>query len=169
MPAKTIKTIDTIQDWFGFWTAMLILPMVLVVIYEVVMRYVFNAPTSWGFEATTFLYGLHYMLGFGYALLYNSHVKVDVFVSLLSSKKQTVISLICHLVLFLPVFGLLSYGCITFAWDSIIGLERSWTSWAPPIYPFKSLMALGFIMLWLQGISSILKDIQTLRSKFNKQ
>ena len=165
MPAHTIKTIDTIQDWFGFWVAMLIFPMVLVVIYEVIMRYVFNAPTSWGFEATTFIYGLHYMLGFGYALLHNSHVKVDVFVSLLPKRKRNIISLICNLFMFLPVFALLSYGCITFAWDSIIGLEKSWTSWAPPIYPFKSLMALGFIMLLLQGVSSLLKDFQTLRRR----
>lgn len=168
MPSKTIKTIDTFQEWFGFWTAMLIFPMVLVVIYEVIMRYVFNAPTSWGFEATTFIYGLHYMLGFGYALLTNSHVKVDVFVTLLSSRKQRVISLICHLVMFLPVFALLSYGCITFAWDSILNLEKSWTSWAPPIYPFKSLMAIGFLMLVLQGLSSLLKDIQALRNQGKK-
>lgn len=169
MPAQTIKTIDTIQDWFGFWVAMLIFPMVLVVIYEVVMRYVFNSPTSWGFEATTFIYGLHYMLGFGYALLHNSHVKVDVFVSLLSRRKKNVISLICTLIMFLPVFALLSYGCITFAWDSIICLEKSWTSWAPPIYPFKSLMALGFIMLLLQGVSSLLKDFQALGRGDNQE
>ena len=46
-------------------SSLLVLPLLLVVIYEVIMRYVFNAPTIWGFEATTFLYGIHYMLGSG--------------------------------------------------------------------------------------------------------
>jgi TRAP-type mannitol/chloroaromatic compound transport system permease small subunit len=152
---------------FGFWTAMLIFPMVLIVLYEVLMRYLFNAPTSWGFEATTFLYGIHYMLGFGYTLKYNGHVKVDVFVSLLSARKQTLISLLTHLIFFIPVYALLSWGSIKFAWTSIQGLEKSWTSWAPPIYPFKSLMALGFIMLLIQGLSSIIKDIRKLRGLEN--
>jgi TRAP-type mannitol/chloroaromatic compound transport system permease small subunit len=163
MSNKIAATIDKVQDVFGFWTAMLIFPMVLVVLYEVLMRYLFNAPTSWGFEATTFLYGIHYMLGFGYTLKYNGHVKVDVFVSLLSTKKQTLISLLTHLIFFIPVYVLLSWGSIKFAWTSIQGLEKSWTSWAPPIYPFKTLMALGFIMLLIQGVSSIIKDIQKLR------
>ncbi len=163
MSTKLTKTIDRVQDVFGFWTAMLIFPMVLVVLYEVFMRYVFNKPTSWGFEATTFLYGIHYMLGFGYTLLYNGHVKVDVFVNLLSRRTQSVISLITYVVFFLPVYALLSWGSIKFAWTSIQGLEKSWTSWAPPIYPFKVLMALGFIMLLIQGLSSIIKEFQKFR------
>ena len=163
MPNTIATTIDKAQDGLGFWTAMLIFPMVLVVLYEVLMRYLFNAPTSWGFEATTFLYGIHYMLGFGYTLKYNGHVKVDVFVSLLSTKKQRVISLLTHLIFFIPVYVLLSWGSVKFAWTSIQGLEKSWTSWAPPIYPLKTLMAIGFIMLLLQGVSSIIKDIRRIR------
>lgn len=158
------KSIDALQEKFGFATSMLIFPMVIVVIYEISMRYVFNAPTTWGFEATTFLYGIHYMLGMGYTLKYNGHVKVDVFVSLMSQKKQTYVSLFTHIVFFLPVTILLTYASIKFAWTSILGLERSWTSWAPPIYPFKSLMALGFFLLAVQGISSICKDLQKLKS-----
>jgi len=163
MSTKLSKGIDKFQDVFGFWTAMLIFPMVLVVMFEVLMRYAFNQPTTWGFEATTFLYGIHYMLGLGYTLMYNGHVKVDIFVTLLSTRKQILVNLFTHLVFFVPVYALLSWGSIKFAWTSIQGLEKSWTSWAPPIYPFKTLMALGFVMLLIQGISSIIKDIQRLR------
>lgn len=166
---KSIKTIDTVQDWFGFIVSMLIFPMVLVVLYEVMMRYAFGRPTSWGFETTTFIYGLHYMLGLGYTLLYNGHVKVDVFVTMMSKKKQHLVSFITTLLFFIPVFLLLSIGTIKFAWASILNLEHSWTSWGPPIYPFKSLMALGFIMLFIQGLSSILKDVRGLRSNNNQE
>lgn len=162
---KSIQTIDTIQDWFGFFVSMLIFPMVLVVLYEVMMRYIFGKPTSWGFELTTFIYGVHYMLGLGYTLMYNGHVKVDVFLNMLPKKKKHMVSFLTTLVFFIPVFFLLSIGTLQFAWTSIIQTEHSWTSWGPPIYPLKALMALGFVMLLIQGISSILKDIRELRSK----
>lgn len=165
----SIKTIDTVQDWFGFIVSMLIFPMVGVVLYEVIMRYAFGRPTSWGFEMTTFIYGLHYMLGLGYTLLYNGHVKVDVFLTMFTKKKQHIVSLITTCVFFLPAFFLLSIGTIKFAWTSIVQTEHSWTSWGPPIYHLKALMALGFIMLLLQGVSSILKDIQGLHSKTSSQ
>ena len=57
-----IRAIDALNEKTGLYSSYLILPLVGAVIYEVFMRYVFNAPTSWGFEMTTFLYGMHYML-----------------------------------------------------------------------------------------------------------
>ena len=63
MLGKLSKAIDTFNIKQGDVSALLALPLLVVVVYEVVMRYAFNAPTTWGFEATTFLYGVHYMLG----------------------------------------------------------------------------------------------------------
>jgi TRAP-type mannitol/chloroaromatic compound transport system permease small subunit len=159
---KIIRPIDTTQDWFGFIVAFLIWPMLFITVFEVFMRYAFNSPTIWGFEATTFCYGLHFVLGLGYTYLYDGHVRVSVFVNLLKPRKQAVISLVCHLVIFLPVYIMLTYGLSDYALNSIRQLEHSWTAWAPPIYPFKALMAFGFFMLLLQGISATFKDIRTL-------
>ena len=163
MIKKICNGIDWFQGWFGYLTAMLIFPMTAIIIYEVFMRYVLNKPTTWGFELTTYLYGIHFMLGLGYTLMHNGHVKVDVLVTLLSRRKQLVISTLCHLILLLPVFGMLSYGVTKYAWSSLQGLEKSWTSWAPPLYPFKLLMALGFLMFFIQGVSSFLRHIQALK------
>ncbi|MCF8035833.1 MAG: TRAP transporter small permease subunit [Desulfobacteraceae bacterium] len=160
---KICKGIDGVQDWFGYITAMLIFPMTAIIIYEVFMRYIFNRPTSWGFELTTYIYGMHFMLGLGYTLLYNGHVRVEVFLTLLSRRKQKIISVLCHLILLLPVFSLFCYASWSYAWTSVVRLEKSWTSWAPPLYPFKLLMALGFLMFVIQGVSSLLKEIQALR------
>jgi TRAP-type mannitol/chloroaromatic compound transport system permease small subunit len=165
---KVIKSIDTFQDWFGFFVSLLIIPMTGVVVYEVMMRYVFHSPTTWGFELTTFIYGLHFTLGLGYTLLHNGHVKVDVFVTMMNKKKQHVVALLTTLVMLLPTFVMLSLSCIDFAWTSIRNLEHSWTSWGPPIYPLKSLMALGIMLFVLQGVSSLLKDVQYLRGQRNQ-
>lgn len=161
---KITKGIDSFQDWFGYLTAMLIFPMTAIIIYEVFMRYLFNRPTTWGFELTTYIYGIHFMLGLGYTLMYNGHVRVEVFVTLLSRRKQQIISILCNLFLLLPVFSLFCYASWSYAWTSVVRNEKSWTSWAPPLYPFKLLMALGFLMFVIQGVSTLLKEIQALRN-----
>jgi hypothetical protein len=79
MLAKLSKAIDTFNIKQGDVSSLLALPLLVVVVYEVVMRYAFNAPTTWGFEATTFLYGVHYMLGLAYCDVYGGHVRVDIF------------------------------------------------------------------------------------------
>ncbi|MCP3923149.1 MAG: TRAP transporter small permease subunit [Desulfobacterales bacterium] len=157
--------IDNLNRKQGEISSLLIVPLLLVVIYEVIMRYCFNAPTIWGFEVTTFLYGLHYMLGFSYTDVHDGHVKVDIFSSRLSKKKQAVLSIICTLVIFLPTFTLLAIAAVQFAYTSIEGLELNSTSWAPPIYPFKSIMALALIFLVLQGVSNLIKDFKILLNK----
>ncbi len=164
MLRKLSEVIDSIQEKFGFLTSLLIWPMFAVVIYEVIMRYVFDSPTIWGFETTTYIYGVHFMLGLGYTYLHDGHVKVDVIVTRMKPKLQLIISIFCHLVIFIPVYLLLTFYAAKFAISSIITKEHSWTSWAPPIYPLKTLMAIGFFMLFVQGVSSLLKDIAMLTS-----
>jgi TRAP-type mannitol/chloroaromatic compound transport system permease small subunit len=163
MLKKIINCIDRFQNWFGYLVAMLIFPLCAIMIYEVFMRYVFNKPTSWGFELTTYIYGIHFMLALGYTYLYNTHVRVEVLVTLLSKRKQTIISLICHLLLLLPVFGILTFSSMEYAYVSIVRQEHSWSAWGPALYPYKTLMALGFLMFFLQGISSTFKQILALK------
>ncbi len=159
MLTKTIQKIDAFNKKEGEITSLLIFPLLIIVIYEVFMRYVFNKPTIWGFEATTFLYGIHYMFGLAYTDRLGGHVRVDIFTSRLSKKVQAVIGLLTTAVIFLPVFTCMTIWSFTFALTSWQGQERSWTSWAPPIYPFKLLMALTFLFLLLQGIANLLHYI----------
>ena len=87
------NAIDRFNDKEGEITSMLIYPLLVIVIYEVFMRYVFNAPTSWGFEATTFLYGVHYMFGLAYTDVHDGHVKVDIFTARMSKRLQAIIGI----------------------------------------------------------------------------
>jgi TRAP-type mannitol/chloroaromatic compound transport system permease small subunit len=162
MFSKLSKSIDTFTTKQGEYTSMLILPLLGVVIYEVIMRYGFNAPTTWGFEATTFLYGMHYMFGISYTDVKKGHVQVDIFSSLAPKKVQAALGALTTLVLFLPVMICMTVSASKFAISSVEGLERNSTSWAPIIYPFKIIMALCFAMLLLQGISNLIKDLQVL-------
>jgi TRAP-type mannitol/chloroaromatic compound transport system permease small subunit len=162
MFSKLAKGIDTFTTKQGEITSMLIFPLLGVVIYEVIMRYGFNAPTTWGFEATAFLYGMHYMFGISYTDVKKAHVQVDIFSSLAPKKVQAALAALTTLVLFLPVMIAMTISASKFAISSVEGLERNSTSWAPIIYPFKIIMALCFAMLLLQGISNLIKDLQVL-------
>lgn len=162
MFSKLSNGIDTFSTKQGEITSMLILPLLAVVIYEVIMRYGFNTPTSWGFEATVFLYGTHYMLGVAYTDVKKGHVQVDIFTSMASKKVRAALGALTTLVLFLPVMVCMTIASSKFAWTSIQGLERNSTSWAPPIYPIKVIMAVCFFFILLQGISNLIKDLQVL-------
>jgi len=70
------------------------------------MRYAFNTPTTWGFEATAFLYGMHYMFGLSYTDVRKQHVQVDIFTSLAPRKVRAAISALTTLVFFYAGYGL---------------------------------------------------------------
>lgn len=165
MLSKISRGIDTFTTKQGDFTSMLIIPLLLVVLWEVLMRYGFNTPTSWGFEMTAFLYGMHYMFGISYTDVKNGHVRVDIFTSLTSKKVQAVFGALTTLILFLPVMICMTIWSSKFAMYSVQGLERNSTSWAPQIWPFKIIMAVCFGILLLQGISNLLKDLRIIFSK----
>ncbi|MBW2451023.1 MAG: TRAP transporter small permease subunit [Deltaproteobacteria bacterium] len=154
--------INRLNDFTGAITSYLVLPLIFVVVYEVFMRYVFNTPTSWGFEATTFIYGIHFVLGFGYTLKHNGHVAIDVFEARLKPRPRTILRILVSLIFFLPTIGLLTLYTIVYALDSWKIWEHASTSWAPPLYPFKTIMAVGFVLLFLQGVAKLIEDITSL-------
>ncbi|MCF6247363.1 MAG: TRAP transporter small permease subunit [Desulfobacula sp.] len=157
------KNINHLINKEGEITSFLIYPLLLIVIYEVFMRYAFNAPTTWGFEATTFLYGLHYMFGLAYTDAHDGHVKVDIFSSLAPARLQAILRIVTNLVFFMPVTVCLTIWGTKFAYLSTKGLEANSTSWAPPIWPLKILMAVCLLSLLIQGIANLIKDIQSLK------
>jgi TRAP-type mannitol/chloroaromatic compound transport system permease small subunit len=158
-----INVIDSINTRIGKLNSYLVLALVGVVFYEVLMRYAFNAPTVWGFEATVFIYGVHYMLGLALTEERGGHVKVEIMTSHFSKRGRAIFNIFTYLFLFAPVFSCMAYFSVIYGWSSISMWEKNSTSWAPYIWPLKSLMALGFCMVFMQGVSTFLKNIQILR------
>ena len=157
------RFLDALSEYVGVAGALLIIPLLGVVSYEVAMRYGFNAPTIWAFEATTLIYGMHFILSFAYAHKHDTHVAIDVIENRLPPKTRLVLRLIVNCVLFLPTVGLLAIWSVIYASDSWGNLELASTSWAPPLYPFKTIMAIGLILLFGQGIVKLLGDIRALK------
>ena len=158
------NSIDALNEKVGVASSFLILPLVGVVVYEVFMRYVFSSPTAWGFELTTFLYGVHFMLGLAYTHKHDGHVSIDVFESRLSDKLRIRLRIASNLVIFIPTIGLLSIWSVKYAATSWGMRELASSSWAPAIYPYKTLMAIGFVLLFFQGVAKLLVDFRALRN-----
>ncbi len=160
---KLDGAIDTFNEKFCLYASYLVLPLITVVVWEVIMRYGFDAPTSWAFELTVFLYGLHFSFALAYAHKHDTHVSIDVFESRLPPRSRTILRIITNVVLFLPTMGLLTIYLCVLAVNSWQQWEHASSSWAPAVYPLKTLMAFGFILFLLQGIAKLIQDIRSLK------
>jgi TRAP-type mannitol/chloroaromatic compound transport system permease small subunit len=143
---------------------------VLVISFEVIMRYLFGAPTNWGHELMTLLFAIFYVAAGGYAHYYRAHVRVDVFYSTRSERTRAVLDL-CTSVFFFLFVTVFTYTSWNFYWSSqtmeagaeILGMavsgERSFTDWGPAYYPIKFMMPFGGVMLFLQGVVWFIRDV----------
>ncbi len=153
------KIIDSINEWIGKVVSYSSIILMLVVAYEVISRKFFNKPTLWAFETITMVYGFFFMMVLGYGLLKNAHVSVDVVTTMLSKKTQHILSIITYIVLFFPFVIKMIPPSLAFAINSWGMKEQSWSAWAPPVYPIKTVIVIAFTLLLLQGISQFLKSV----------
>ena len=112
---------------------------------------------------TVFLYGIHYSLALAYAHKHYTHVAIDVFESRLAAKPRIVLRIATNVFLFLPSVGLLAFYICAMAASSWQQWEHASSSWAPAIYPLQTLIALGFVLFFLQGLAKLIQDIRLLK------
>ncbi len=160
---KLSNFLDNINEWTGRIFSWLVIPLMVIIIFEFVTRTLMNVPANWTFEAGNFVFGAHFMLVAGFGLLYGSHVRIDLFTNILSQKAQAIISIICYLLLFFPfVLVWLYYGWAYF-YSSWSIAEKSVSFWGPILYPIKFVIPVAAFFLLLQGISEVIKSIVTIR------
>ena len=159
--------IDRLNERVGYVVSFLILPMTLISVIEVVLRYVFNRPTIWGWDVNVMLLGTFSILTGGYVLLKDGHVTMDVIVSRLSLRARAVIALITSLLFFFCI-GLLAWQGGIEAWNSLLIREKVNSVWGPPIYPLKILWPIGAFLLLLQGVANFIRELGAARSKEDK-
>ena len=155
------RKIDSLNNGIGVVCSYLIIPLTLLVVYEVITRS-FRHPTIWTFEMSNFIFGAHFMLVAAYGLLHESHVSIDLLSGRFSKRTQAVFSLICYLVVYFPFIAVFLYFGVFHALNSWQMLEKSWSIWGPPIYPIKTVIPLTAGLLLLQGFSEVIKAVDTI-------
>ena len=160
----TIRSCDAISLWSGKLVAWIIFPMVLSLVYEVVARYVFDAPTTWAYDMTYILYGSFFMLGSAYTLLKKGHIRTDSYYGAWPVRRQGLVDAICYVVFYFPAMLAFVYVCWSFFARSFAQGERVVSSpWMPVIYPLKGALFLAIVLLLIQGVSELLKSIWAAR------
>ena len=86
-----LRFLDRMTGTTGAMVAWLVIPLIFASCYEVVSRYVFDAPTVWAFEVGYMVMGTHFLIGMAYTLRQDAHVRVDFFYGQLSAKKRALI------------------------------------------------------------------------------
>jgi TRAP-type mannitol/chloroaromatic compound transport system permease small subunit len=156
---KFFKIIDRMNELIGKAVSFLILVLVVVIVYEIAVRYFFNSPTIWAHEISQMVYGGYVILLGGYLQQRNGHVNVDIIYSRFKPRTRAVIDLFTWL-LFFAFCGVLLLKGGEMAWDSFVYRETDPTVFAPPIYPLKMLIPLGAFLLLLQGLVRYIGDIK---------
>jgi TRAP-type mannitol/chloroaromatic compound transport system permease small subunit len=163
--ARLVHAIDRIALWSGQLVSWLIVPMVLALVYEVVARYFFNAPTVWAYDVTFITYGTFFMLGSAYTLQRAGHIRTDSYYGQWSPRRQGLVDAVCYVVFFFPAMALFLWVTWDYFWVSYMRDERSVTSpWLPRIWPLKGVMPLTCILLMTQGVAELIRSIYAART-----
>lgn len=157
--------IDSLNAWIGKSFGWLILVLTLGVSYEVFVRYVLRAPTTWAFDFSYITYGALFMMAGPYALSRNNHVRADVVYRFWKPRTQARMDLLLYIIFFLPAVAALIYSGWKYAEMSIRFREVSIFSPAGvPVFPLKTLIPVAGILLLLQGIAEIIRCIHCIRT-----
>lgn len=161
--------IDSVNLWAGKLSSYVIGVVVLMMSYEVISRYVFNAPTIWSGELCQ--YGLCFatMLGGGYTLMVDKHIRVDIIYRSFNFKKRAVVELITWWVAIAFLLVLIwKGGELTI--DAYLGDEKSMTFMEVPMFYSLSLIPIGAGLLLLQVLARMARNILNLlvnKEEFN--
>lgn len=158
------RRIDKINDLLGKAVSFLIVPMIAVIVIEVVLRYFFNSPTIWALESAQMMFGFMFLLGAGYTLKEDGHIRVEIAYMYASSRAQAGMKIFALLFVFFYCGTVLFHGSIK-AYESIIISEQAFSVWSPYIFPLISCIPIAALLMICQGISILHKELQILRTE----
>jgi len=162
----TYRFICSMSEWLGLAARWVSLALVLALFYEVVARYVFGAPTIWAHQLSTMLGCTLIVLGLAYVHRLDGHARVDVFYARVPEKARAAVNVLGGFIVFLPLMGFMLYR-------SFLEMCASWrggeiltaSTWYPPAGPIRTVVFVGVLVFFLQGMGNLLRDICRLLNK----
>lgn len=158
---RFLKVIDNMSEWSGRIASYAVLYIMLTLAYEVVARYVFNAPTIWVYEINEYVFCLYVAFSGAFVMLHDSHTNVDILYQKFSPKLKLLINIFAGLC-FYSVIGVLLWKSAFMAWESWEFREESFSLLASPIYPAKMVVPIGTVLFLLQGTAKFIRDVTKL-------
>lgn len=157
---KLARAVTQLNIWIGKVAAWLIVPIFLLLMADVIMRYVVGSAAIWTAEFAQLIFGAYAVVAGGYLLVERAHVNVDIIYGKFSRANKALVDLATSFLFFLFLAVLIWQG-VDMAWDSAAKFERSSSLWNPHIWPVKIAIPVAAVLLLLQGLVRIASDIRT--------
>ena len=157
-----MNIVDTICEKVGRFVMYWVFFMMFLLILSFVTRNIINFPLMWIIEMAQFTITAYYLLGGGYSMLTDDHVRMDLFYGKLSNKGKAKMDVFTSFFLIFYLI-ILFIGSITSLIYTIETKQKLFTAWAPYVWPIKTLMLIGILLMLLQAFSTLFKDIAKMK------
>ena len=162
---KILDCIDAIGEWSGLITRWLGLVLCLVVIFEVLSRYLFNSPTIWAFDTAMMLTSTVFLMGSAYVLKHNAQIKVDVLYNMMPKKGRFIIDMVFYLLFFFPfTISMTWFGGKAALWSLKVNEISNTSQWGESIWWWKAVIPLSFLLLTIQGVAEFIRVLDSART-----
>jgi TRAP-type mannitol/chloroaromatic compound transport system permease small subunit len=164
------KGINQLNEWIGKGASWLTALLVVLVCFDVIIRYLFSDTQAWIMELEWHLFALVFLLGAAYAFKHDRHVRVDLFYANFSEIDKAWVNFTGALLFLLPWTFLVIYFSFEYANISFqIGERSPDPGGLPARYVIKYAVTVGFVLLFLQGLSSLLESLKVILEYYKRE
>ena len=161
------RRIDSASGWIGHAVSWLIVAAVFVSAGNATIRKIFDVSSNAWLEVQWWLFALVFLLAAPWTLRDNEHIRIDVVNAQLSQRLRNWIEILGHVFFLLPMAALLAWCSWHYSAISWMQNEQSLNAGGLPQWPIKLLMPLAFALLFVQGLSELIKRIAIMRGLGN--
>ncbi len=155
------RFIDRVTLIFGGIGASLVVPLFLIMGFEVFMRFLFNLPTFWAYEFAYMITGSHFVLGIAYVTKMRRHVRIDFLYTHFPLKLQSFIDFVIYFFFLLPVSAWITWRLGIVAIEAFeVGETSGESAWNPVIWPIRMIAAFGFLLFCMQIFAEAMKTFR---------
>ena len=158
------RAIDAAITWLGRRLAWLIVAAVLVSAANASVRKIFDTSSNSWLELQWVLFSVVFLLCSPWTLLANEHIRIDIMNNLLPKWLRDTIDVVGHALFLLPLTIIMVITGLPFFLKSIAINEQSMNAGGLPQWPAKSLVVIGFALLFVQGLSELVKRVAVMRN-----
>lgn len=163
---RLLSMVDAVSAALAYAAMALFLVLVGDMMYEVVARRVFDAPTLWAYDVAYMTNGAIFLLAAGFTLLANEHIRIDFLSTRLPRRVQDGVNALVYVCLVFPALGFVCYGALAEGWNAFVTGELEPSSpWKPLVWPFYAAIALGFCAFALQAAAQCVRHVLSLAGR----
>jgi C4-dicarboxylate transporter DctQ subunit len=159
--SKFMDIISKFDERLAEFAGWIVIVMMVTISYDVAMRYIFGAPTTWSFEINRYMLILVVFFSGAWALPAGGHVAVDIFTEKMERRKKAVLEIITSAMALLYMSSFFVESAV-FTWDAWEGSVRSTEYLAWPLWPMRTFLVIGSFCLGLEFLFRVVRNVAIL-------